>query len=101
MFANKLVTIFDRFERYGSVAGRDLFDVHIFFLRGFSYKPEIIEERTGLREKKFFSTLTAFIRKHFTQTVIDQDLNTLLPLADFRKIRKTLKQEVLMFLMDR
>jgi len=31
MFANKLVAIIDRFVRHGSLAGRDIYDIHHFF----------------------------------------------------------------------
>jgi len=98
MFANKLVTVMERFEKFGSIAGRDIFDIHTFFMKGFRYKPEIIEERTGKTATEFIRILTDFIEKKVTQTVIDQDLNTLLPPERFRKIRGVLKQEVLTFL---
>lgn len=98
MFANKLVAIMERFEKYHSIAGRDIFDIHTFFLKGFSYKPEIIEERTGKKAVQYMKELRVFIEKHVTQTTIDQDLNVLLPLPIFHRIRKILKQEVLMFL---
>jgi predicted nucleotidyltransferase component of viral defense system len=99
MFANKLVTVMERFEKFGSIAGRDIFDIHTFFMKGFRYKPEIIEERTGKTVLKFIRTLIDFIGEKVTQTVIDQDLNTLLPPENFRKMREILKSEVLMFLM--
>lgn len=99
MFANKLVAAIERFTKYGSIAGRDIFDMHTFFLKGYTYKPEIIEERTGLRPQEFMKKLRNFIEEHITQTVIDQDLNVLLSPKQFHKIRKTLKQEVLMFLV--
>lgn len=100
MFANKLVTVMERFEKFGSIAGRDIFDIHIFFMKGFRYKPEIIEERTGKTFLEFIRILSDFIEKKVTQTVIDQDLNILLPTERFRKIRGVLKREVLMFLKD-
>ncbi|MFA4890763.1 MAG: nucleotidyl transferase AbiEii/AbiGii toxin family protein [Candidatus Gracilibacteria bacterium] len=100
MFANKLVTVIERFEKFGSIAGRDIFDIHTFFMKGFRYKPEIIEERTGKTAPEFLKILSDFIEKKVTQTVIDQDLNTLLPPERFRKIRGVLKNEVLMFLRD-
>ncbi len=100
MFANKLVTVMERFEKFGSIAGRDIFDIHTFFMKGFLYKSEIIEERTGKVASEFLKILIDFIEKKVTQTVIDQDLNTLLPPENFRKIRSVLKNEVLMFLRD-
>ena len=98
MFSNKLVAILDRFEKHHSIAGRDIFDVHTFFLKGFLYKPEIIEERTEMDVRKFLKTLRNFIEQRVTQTILDEDLNTLLPPDRFRKIRFVLKQEVLLFL---
>ena len=100
MFANKLVALIERFERTGSIAGRDLYDIHYFFMNGFGYKKEVIEERRKKNSKEFLMELVEFIEKNITQKIIDQDLNTLLPPENFKKIRKTLKQETLMFLKD-
>jgi predicted nucleotidyltransferase component of viral defense system len=100
MFANKLVSVIDRYEKHGSIAGRDVYDIHTFFLKGFKYKPGIIMERRQKSAVDFLMELQKFIEKYFTQTVIDQDLSVLLPPADFKRARKILKQEVLMFLTD-
>ncbi len=98
LFANKLVALIDRWEKHGTFASRDVYDIHSLFFQGLRYKPEIIEERTKLTVQKFFQKLKTFITKNFNQTIIDQDLNTLLPLNEFQKIRKILKSEVLFFL---
>lgn len=98
MFANKLVAIMDRFDKQGSIAGRDLFDIHTFFLKGYTYRSEIIEERTGKSSVVFLKDVKTFIEKKVTQRIIDQDINTLLPPKEFQKVRKSLKQEVLLFL---
>lgn len=98
MFANKLVSITDRYQKHGSIAGRDIFDIHTFFMKGFELKEEIIMERTGKPATEFLWELKEFIIKNFTQTIIDQDLNTLLPYEKFKKLRTTLKREVLTFL---
>lgn len=90
----------ERFEKFGSIAGRDIFDIHTFFMKGFRYKPEIIEERTGKMAPEFIKALVDFIEKKVTQAIIDQDLNVLLPPEHFRKIRGVLKSEVLMFLKN-
>lgn len=100
MVANKLVAVIDRFKRHRSVAGRDIYDLHYWFTHGFSYKPAIIKERTGLTAKAYLGKLKDFIAKKVTQKLIDQDLNTLLPNQLFQRIRKTLKQEILMLLAD-
>lgn len=98
MFANKLVSIIDRYNRHGSLAGRDIYDIHTFFLKGMKFKEEIIVERTGKNTRQFLSELHKFIERHFTQIIIDQDLNTLLEPGKLQKLRKILKKEVLMFL---
>lgn len=98
MFANKLVAILERYQKFGSIAGRDLYDIHTFFIKGFRFKEEIIEERTGKKATLFLKDLRDFIEKHVTQTIIDQDLNTLLLPERFKAIRKILKQEVLLFI---
>lgn len=98
MFANKLVAVMGRFKQNRALAGRDLFDVHTFLLRGCAFKKEIIEELTGKSANDYLKELKAFIAKYFTQQVIDEDLNHLLPLDKFKKIRKIIKQEVLAFL---
>jgi len=35
MFAHKLVAVLDRFEKTGGIAGRDIYDIHYFFIKGF------------------------------------------------------------------
>ena len=42
--------------------------------------------------------LIKFIETEIAQKAIDEDLNTLLPPANFRTIRQTLKTETLIFL---
>ncbi len=100
MFANKLVALIERSERHDAIAGRDVYDLHHFFSRGFRYADAVIRERRGVPLPIFFAALIAFVERHVTQTIIDQDINTLLLPDRFRAIRKTLKQEVLMFLRD-
>ncbi len=98
MFANKLVAVTDRFARYQTVAGRDVYDIHHFFLKGYTYKAEIIIERTGQSAPDYLRSLSAHIRKHVTQRLIDEDLNALLPPAQFRSLRKVILPETLHFL---
>ena len=100
MFANKLVSLTDRYEKYGSIAGRDLYDIHHFFSKGYRYLPEIISERTNLSVKRYLDTLISFIENRVTDQVIQQDLNYLLAREKFQSIRKTLKQETLVYLHD-
>ena len=100
MFANKIVALIDRYEKTGQIAGRDVYDIHVFFLKGFKYDKNVIQERTKQDVKLFFQQLITFIEKNVNLTIINQDLNFLLPDKEFQKIRKTLKTEVLMFLND-
>ena len=64
----------DRFEKTGHIAGRDLYDIHHFFMNGYSYDPAVIIERTGLWQKDFFSKLIIFIEKYVTDQIITEDL---------------------------
>ena len=100
MVANKLVAVSERWVKFKTIAGRDIYDLHYWLSRGESYKQKIIKERTGLTAEKYLLRLKDFIAKKVTQRVIDQDLNTLLPPKQFQQIRKTLKQEVLVLLGD-
>lgn len=98
IFANKLVAVKDRYDRHKSIAGRDIYDIHHFFLGSLKYNHNIIIERTGLSVIKYFIYLRNFITNKITQTLIDQDLNALLPLNSYTKIRKTLETETIMFI---
>lgn len=100
MFANKLVALIDRWEKNRSIAGRDIYDIHHFFIQGFGYDADVISERTKKSPAIFFQGLIDFIELEITQTIIEQDINALLPYEQFRKIRNILKQETLMFLKD-
>ena len=95
MFANKLVAVWDRWRKSKSIAARDIYDIHHFYLQNFAYLPDIIEERTQMPVKKYLAWLSGFIQKHITERLIDEDLNTLVPTEQFKKVRKTLKQETL------
>jgi len=98
MVANRLVAPLDRFEQRGGVAGRDIYDIHAFLSHGFAYAEPVIRERRRQPMPAFFRDLIAFVEQHITATTIDQDLNTLLPLAEFKRIRSRLKDETLMLL---
>ena len=100
MFANKLVALIDRYEKQKSIAGRDVYDIHHFFLEGYRYDFRIIEERRKSNVADFLSNLIAFIETHINQDLLDQDLNPLISYAEFRTIRKTLKRECILLLKD-
>ncbi len=98
MFANKLVAVTDRYDQHKSIAGRDIYDIHHFFTMGYAYNPHVIEERTGMSDRAYFKELIEFIRKNVNQTLINEDLNSLLPIKKFQQIRKILIPETLSLL---
>lgn len=100
MFANKLVAPIDRFEKHQSIAGRDIYDIHHFFMQGYNYYKPVIKERTQMEASKYFKKLINFIEENINQRIINEDLNTLLPLEKFKKIRGKLKQETILFLKN-
>ena len=100
MFAHKLVAITDRFNKTGYIAGRDIYDVHHFFLQGYGYNAAVIKERTGVNPEDFLSNLATFIEQKVTETIITEDLSSLLPSKKFSLIRKVLKRETIGFIRD-
>jgi len=98
MFANKLVAVTDRYAQHETIAGRDIYDIHHFFIQGYPYRGTIIRERTGLEPQEYFGELIAFMKKHVTQTIITEDLNSLLPYKQFQQVRKILIPETLSLL---
>lgn len=98
MVANKLVAVTDRFKKHHTIAGRDIYDVHHFFIRGYHFNDRVITERTGKTPAVYIKELAGFIEKRVTQKMITEDLSFLLPTDRFQAIRKTLKSEVLLFL---
>ena len=61
MFANKLVALIDRWEKNKSIAGRDIYDIHHFFIQGFGYNSDVINERTKRRSRIFFKNSSALL----------------------------------------
>ena len=100
MFSHKLCALMDRFEKTDHIAGRDLYDIHHFFMNGYNYDADVIAERTGLSPKEFFPKLIAFIEKNVTDQVITEDLSSLLAPQQFKILRKVLKREVIQLLKD-
>ncbi len=98
MFAHKLVAVTDRYNQHHAIAGRDIYDIHFFFTNGFKYNRQVITERTGLNIKDYFIRLKDFVEKKVTETIINEDINTLLPYEKFSAIRKSLKVEVISML---
>jgi len=98
MFANKLVAVTDRYNVHQTIAGRDIYDIHYFLVHGYTYHGPVIQERTGLSPQDYLGRLIDFIKEHVTQTIINEDLNTLLPNKRFQQIRKILIPETLSLL---
>ena len=98
MFANKLVAVTDRYKKYQTIAGRDIYDIHHFFLKGYDFKREVIEERTGKNWKTYIRQVSRFIKEKVTDKHLHEDLSTLLAAEKFRAVRKSLKVETLAFL---
>jgi predicted nucleotidyltransferase component of viral defense system len=57
LFANKLVALLDRYKKHKSIAGRDLYDIHSFFIKGFRFNEKIIYERTKLKKRNIFKKI--------------------------------------------
>jgi len=100
MFAHKLVALLDRYKKHGSIAGRDIYDLHYFFIHSYSYHPAIITQRTGKSVQAYLKELKNFIEAKVSQVIIDQDINTLLAPNQFQKIRKVLKPELLVLISE-
>ena len=100
MFANKLVAVTDRYNVHKTIAGRDIYDIHYFLVHGYAYHGPVIQERTGLTPHDYLGRLIDFIKEHVTQTIINEDLNTLLPNKQFQQVRKILILETLSLLAN-
>lgn len=98
MFANKLVAVMDRYTQHKTIAVRDIYDIHHFFIHGYPYHGAIIRERTGLEPREYIGRLIDFIKKHVTQTIVNEDLNSLLPNRQFQQVRKILIPETISML---
>ncbi len=98
MFANKLVTVSERYEKHKTITGRDIYDIHYFLLTGKRYLPEIVIERTGKTVLEYLKKLRQFIIDKVTSEVLIVDLG---PLANPKKmnfIKNNLKLETISFL---
>jgi len=98
MFANKLVAVTDWYTQHKTIAGRDIYDIHHFFVQGYPYNGAVIRERTGMEPREYFGEMIVFIKKRVTQTIINEDLNSLLSNRKFQQVRKILIPETLSML---
>ncbi len=101
MFANKLVAITDRYQKYKTIAGRDIYDIHYFLMNNYTFIDKVIIERTGKKPKNYLKELILFIEKKVNDKIISQDLSFLLPYEKFKTIKKVLKQELIVMLKER
>lgn len=98
MVASKLLAPHDRWTKYRNVAGRDLYDIHYFLSHNLPYSADLITEKSGLAVVDFWADLIKFVENKFTQTIIDQDINTLFDPLTFKKLRLHLKSDTLLAL---
>jgi len=98
MFAHKLIAPTDRYRQRKSIAGRDIYDIHHFFMQGLGYRSEVIQERTGLSSQEYLQKLKSLIIEKVSDQKLDEDLNVLLDPDQFQHIRKHLKREVINFI---
>lgn len=98
MFAHKLVAVMNRYQRHASLAGRDIYDIHHFFLTEQSYLGAVIQARTQTTVVEYLTQLSQFIQTRFTQVIVDQDINLLLSSTQFQQIRKVLLPETISLL---
>lgn len=101
MVANKLVAPVERFEKYKTIAGRDIYDIHYFLSHGYAFEKKVIEERRGVKISVYLGELIAFINRHVTDRILTEELNYLLPSSRFQVIRKVLKKETILILRQR
>ncbi len=95
MFGHKLTAVMDRYEKTKAIAGRDIYDIHYFFLKGYRFNKHVIEERRGVATKKYLEQLIDFIQNNITEKTLTEDLNSLLTPKQFSLLRKVLKRETL------
>jgi len=100
MFSHKLMALMERFDRHRTIAGRDIYDIHYFFLTGRNYLPGLIKERTGQTVQNFFLKLKDFVEKRATTEILVMDLGYLLPADKMRFVKKNLLLETIMFIND-
>ena len=98
MFGHKLIALIDRYEQGGSIAGRDIYDIHHFFLQGYDYNNQVIAERRGVSVLEYFKKLREFVNNRITRKILEEDLNILLEYKKFKQVNKYLKKETLNFI---
>jgi predicted nucleotidyltransferase component of viral defense system len=98
MFGHKLIALIDRYEQGGSIAGRDVYDIHHFFLQDYDYNSQVIVDRRGVSVLEYFKKLREFVNNRITRKILEEDLNILLEYKKFKQVNKYLKKETLNFI---
>ena len=65
MFSHKLIAPLDRFKRNGSIAGRDIYDIHYFMYR-ISLPSKDYSRKDRICSADFFRTLITLSKKYNT-----------------------------------
>ena len=92
------MAVTDRYNLHKTIAGKDIYDIHCFLVHGYAYHGPVIQERTGLTPHDYLGRLIDFINELVTQTIINEDLNTLLPNKQFQRVGKILIPKTLSLL---
>lgn len=100
MFANKMVASMARYEKTGEIAGRDFYDMHVFFEKGLNVNTKVVEDLTKMSYKDYLRELLRFIDKHVSNKLLQEDLNVLLGLDEMQKVVPVLRAELLGFVRD-
>lgn len=98
MFANKLVAAKARYDEGKRIAGRDFYDLHYFFSRGYGINKDVVADLTGMNFEDYISELVDFTINHVTTELLRRDLNPLMPADKLNFIVDKLQEELLFFL---
>lgn len=100
MFANKLFAAKERFLKNGKIAGRDFYDLHLFFYQGLKVNVDVIEERSKMSYGEYLISLIRFINEEVTEVLLEEDLNPLMKKDRLTTALKRIRPELLVFLND-
>lgn len=98
MFANKMIAAKARYDEGKRIAGRDYYDLHYFFMQGYSVNVKVVEDLSGLTYSQYLQDLIAFIEQQVDNKQLLQDLNPLLPARELKFSLEKIKPELLFFL---
>ncbi len=99
-FANKMVAAIARYEKNGSIAGRDFYDMHTFFTKGIEVNRAVVEERTGISYSEYLKKLGDFVKMEVSERLLNEDLNMLMDRKQLRLMVPVLKEELLVYIRD-